>query len=28
VSGSDPESEYEESRIKLEAMRWALSEQT
>jgi isochorismate synthase len=28
VSGSDPEREYEESRIKLEAMRWALSEQT
>ena len=28
VSGSDPKREYEESRIKLEAMRWALSEQT
>jgi isochorismate synthase len=25
VSGSDPDREYEESRIKLEAMRWALS---
>jgi isochorismate synthase EntC len=25
VAGSDPEREYEESRIKLEAMLWALS---